>query len=57
MHKLSKGLKKKIKGKKGKDKEDDLFDPANLEKYRREAQQAAAAAATDSHQQAGSFTY
>lgn len=45
MHKLSKGLKKKIKGKKGKDKEDDLFDPAILEQYRRDKAAAAAAAA------------
>lgn len=45
MHKLSKGLKKKIKGKKGKEKEDDLFDPAILEQYRRDKAAAAAAAA------------
>lgn len=57
MHKLSKGLKKKIKGKKGKEKEDDLFDPAILEQYRREkaaaaVAAAAAAAAEDSEQNA-----
>lgn len=34
-----KGLKKKKKGKKGKHKEDDLFDPEELEQYRREHQQ------------------
>lgn len=45
MHKLGKGLKKKIKGKKGKEKEDDLFDPAILEQYRRDKAAAAAAAA------------
>ena len=45
MHKLTKGLKKKIKGKKGKEKEDDLFDPAILEQYRRDKAAAAAAAA------------
>ena len=54
MHKLGKGLKKKIKGKKGKDKDDDYFDPAELERYRREQQarqaaeaEAAAAAAAN----------
>ena len=52
MHKLSKGLKKKIKGKKGKEKEDDLFDPAVLENYRRQkAAEAAAAAEAREHQQ------
>ena len=44
MHKLGKGLKKKIKGKKSKEKEDDLFDPAILEQYRRDKAAAAAAA-------------
>ena len=44
MHKLSKGLKKKIKGKKDKEKED-AFDQAELERYRREAREAAEAAA------------
>lgn len=34
-----KGLKKKKKGKKGKHKEEDLFDPEELEQYRREHQQ------------------
>lgn len=38
MHKITKGLKKKKKTKKHK-KEDDLFDVAELEKYRREHQQ------------------
>lgn len=49
MHKLGKGLKKKIKGKKGKDKEDDWFDPAVLEQYRKEqqARQAAELAAAE----------
>lgn len=48
MHKLGKGLKKKIKGKKSKEKEDDLFDPAILEQYRRDKAAAAAAAAAAS---------
>lgn len=34
-----KGLKKKKKGKKGKHKEEDLFDPEELEQYRRDHQQ------------------
>lgn len=38
MHKITKGLKKKKKTKKHK-KEDELFDAAELEKYRREHQQ------------------
>ena len=48
MHKLGKGLKKKIKGKKGKEKEEDLFDQVSLErevKLRREKEAAAVAAA------------
>jgi len=44
MHKLSKGLKKKIKGKKSKEKEEEL-DHAELVKLRREAQEAAESAA------------
>jgi len=44
MHKLSKGLKKKIKGKKSKEKEEEL-DHAELVKLRREAQEAAETAA------------
>ena len=44
MNKLGKGLKKKIKGNKSKQKEDDL-DRAELEKYRREAAAEATAAA------------
>lgn len=35
---VKKGIKKKIKGKKDK-KEDDLFDPAQLEKYKRELEE------------------
>ncbi|CAG7824052.1 unnamed protein product, partial [Allacma fusca] len=46
MHKIKKGIKKKIKGKKGKDKEDDLFDPEQLAKYKKELEEAAAAAAS-----------
>ena len=45
MHKIKKGIKKKIKGKKGKHEEDDLFDPEQLEKYRRELEEAKAAKA------------
>lgn len=41
MHKITKGLKKKKKGKKSKHKEDDLFKPEELEAYRREHQQTA----------------
>jgi len=35
---VKKGLKKKIKGKKGKE-EDDLFDPEQLEKLKRELEE------------------
>lgn len=38
MHKITKGLKKKKKGKKSKKGEDDLFKPEELENYRREHQ-------------------
>ncbi|CAG9823027.1 unnamed protein product [Phaedon cochleariae] len=38
MHKITKGLKKKKKGKKSKHKEEDLFKPEELENYRREHQ-------------------
>ncbi|KAF5294255.1 hypothetical protein FQR65_LT10841 [Abscondita terminalis] len=41
MHKITKGLKKKKKGKKSKHKEDELFKPEELEAYRREHQQTA----------------
>lgn len=44
MHKITKGIKKRIKSKKG-NKGDDLFDPAELEKYRKEKEQREAAAA------------
>lgn len=44
MHKITKGLKKKKKGKKSKRKEDELFKPEELEAYRREHQQAAESA-------------
>lgn len=37
MLKIKKGIKKKIKGKK--DKEDDLFDPENLAKYKKELEE------------------
>ncbi|GJQ77440.1 stnB [Trypoxylus dichotomus] len=39
MHKITKGLKKKKKGKKSKHKEEELFKPEELEAYRREHQQ------------------
>lgn len=39
MHKLTKGLKKKKKGKKSKHKEEELFKPEELEAYRKEHQQ------------------
>lgn len=39
MHKITKGLKKKKKGKKSKHKEDELFKPEELEAYRKEHQQ------------------
>lgn len=42
MHKITKGLKKKKKGKKSKHKEDELFKPEELEAYRREHNQQAA---------------
>lgn len=38
MHKITKGLKKKKKGKKSKHKEEELFKPEELEAYRREHQ-------------------
>ncbi|KAJ8922865.1 hypothetical protein NQ315_007900 [Exocentrus adspersus] len=38
MHKITKGLKKKKKGKKSKHKEEDLFKPEELEEYRKEHQ-------------------
>lgn len=41
MHKITKGLKKKKKGKKSKHKEEELFKPEELEAYRKEHQQAA----------------
>lgn len=41
MHKITKGLKKKKKGKKSKNKDEELFKPEELEAYRREHQQAA----------------
>lgn len=41
MHKLTKGLKKKKKGKKSKHKEEELFKPEELEAYRREHQSTA----------------
>jgi hypothetical protein len=45
MLKLGKGLKKKIKGKKHKDDSDDLFDPDQLEKLKKELEQKRLAAA------------
>lgn len=42
MHKITKGLKKKKKGKKSKHKDEELFKPEELEAYRREHQQQAA---------------
>lgn len=42
MHKITKGLKKKKKGKKSKHKEEELFKPEELEAYRREHQQTSA---------------
>jgi len=47
MLKIKKGLKKKIKGKKDKGKEDDLFDPEQLEKYRKELEEKRKAAAEE----------
>lgn len=38
MHKITKGLKKKKKGKKSKHKDEELFKPEELEAYRREHQ-------------------
>lgn len=43
MHKITKGLKKKKKGKKSKHKDEELFKPEELEAYRREHQQQQAA--------------
>lgn len=40
MHKITKGLKKKKKGKKSKHKEEELFKPEELEEYRKEHQSA-----------------
>lgn len=48
MHKLTKGLKKKKKGKKSKHKEEELFKPEELEAYRREHQQQPSASAEGS---------
>lgn len=45
MHKITKGLKKKKKGKK-KAKEQELFDEAELERYRREHQEGASGEAS-----------
>lgn len=42
MHKITKGLKKKKKGKKSKKGEDELFKPEELENYRREHQSSSA---------------
>ena len=50
MHKITKGLKKKKKGKKHK-KEDELFNEAELEKYRREHQQDTAEGQQEEQQQ------
>lgn len=43
MHKITKGLKKKKKGKKSKHKDEELFKPEELEAYRREHQEDAVA--------------
>ncbi|RZC41292.1 hypothetical protein BDFB_000605 [Asbolus verrucosus] len=45
MHKITKGLKKKKKGKKSKHKEEELFKPEELEAYRREHQEDSSGAA------------